>query len=230
MTHKVATSKNDDAIYNYHDARMQLGLFFLNFTDAIKHGDSKRYLRCMKFALMLLYKHKHTKYAYIIMCLFAKIQALLSEKEAYLLVSNRFINYKGGVGKNIPVDLHMEHINLVLKRFVKGAGGNVTKKTLQRMAQSIGVLEEIMAGIYSDCEKEKRTGHHGGNKPENSVSIISDDLMKGNVFEKIPGRGYASFTSFESEIINVDHKNFFDWAKEKINKWKGIYETPIPVN
>ena len=188
---------------------MQLGLFFLNFTDAIKHGDSERYLRCTKFALMVAYKHKHTKYAYIILCLFVKIQALLSEKEAYLLVSNRFINYKGGIGKNIPLDLHMEHLNLVLKRFVKGAGGNVTKKTLQRMAQSIGVLEEIMAGIYSDCEKKKQSGNHGGNNPENPVSIISEDLMKGNVFEKIPGRNYASFTNFENKIINVDHKRFF---------------------
>ena len=52
------------------------------------------------------------------------------------------------------------------------------------MAQSIVVLEEIMTGIYSDCEKIKQTGHHGESNPENLVSIISDDLIKGNVFEK----------------------------------------------
>ena len=209
---------------------MQLGLFLFNFSDAIKHGDSKRYLCCMKFALLFVYKHKHTKYAYLILCFFAKIQAILSKRVAHLLVSNRFINTKGGVGNNIPLDLHMEHLNLVLKRAVKGAGGNITEATLRRCAQSINLLEEIMRGIYLDCDKEKRSGYHGTNEPEKSVKIIVDDLIKGNVFEYNSSRqGYASFSHFDSAMINVDYRKFFFWARDKINTWKGIYETTVPT-
>lgn len=143
------TKKKEDFVYNYHSARLKLGLFFFNFSDAIKHGDTDRFLCSMKFALLLVYKHKHTKYAYVIFNFFVKIFAILSEKEAYLLLSNRFINSKGRIGEHIPLDLHMEHLKLVLKRFIKGAGGNITNSTLQRCAQSIHLLEEIICKEYT---------------------------------------------------------------------------------
>jgi hypothetical protein len=34
--------------------------------------------------------------------------------EALRLLNNRFINYVGGIGNNVPLDLHMEHLNLML--------------------------------------------------------------------------------------------------------------------
>lgn len=84
-----------DCIYNYHNARLQCGLLFLNIIDAIKEGDGCRLIQCYKVVLLFNYKFKHTKYAYILLLLFAKIFALLPEREAELLVHNRFLNKKG---------------------------------------------------------------------------------------------------------------------------------------
>ena len=69
-------------------------------------------------SLLFEFKFKHTKYAYILLLLFAKVYALLSEKEAELLLHNRFLNKKGKKGGNIPLYLHMEHFNLVLKKLL----------------------------------------------------------------------------------------------------------------
>lgn len=68
----------------------------------------------------------HTKYACVLLLFFAQNCALLSEEESFHLVANRFVNVKGKLGGNIPLDLHMEHPNLLLKRLAKGMGGSIT--------------------------------------------------------------------------------------------------------
>ncbi len=88
-----ANTSNDN-IYNYHNARLQCGLLVLNMMDAIKEGHGSRLVRCFKIVLLFEYKFKHTKYAYVLLLFFAKVNALLSKKDAYLLVHNRFIKKK----------------------------------------------------------------------------------------------------------------------------------------
>ena len=75
----MTRSKNKDTIYNYHKSRMQLGLLFMNIKDSIKEGDGNRLLTCYKLVLLLVYRFKHTKYAYAILLLLAHNNALLSE-------------------------------------------------------------------------------------------------------------------------------------------------------
>ena len=104
--------QEQDTIYNYHKSRMQLGLLFMNIEDSIKEGDGNRLLNCYKLVLLLVYRFKHTKYAYAILLLLAQNNGLLSEAESLSLISNRFANYKGTPGGNIPLDLHMEHMNI----------------------------------------------------------------------------------------------------------------------
>ena len=63
--------------------------------DAIKEVDGNRLVRCFKIVLLFEYKFKHTKYAYVLLLFFPKVNALLSEKDAYFLVHNPFISNKG---------------------------------------------------------------------------------------------------------------------------------------
>lgn len=46
--------------------------FFLNLTDATREGDAERLIRCFKFALLVEYQFRHTKYAYLLLHLFAR--------------------------------------------------------------------------------------------------------------------------------------------------------------
>ena len=106
--------------------------------------------------LQLVYRFKHTKYAYVILFLFAQTNSLLSEAESLSLIANRFVNTKGTPGGNIPLDLHMEHLNLILKRLAKSMGSNVTEASLQRSARSILALDLVIEGVAEDCSKTKR--------------------------------------------------------------------------
>ena len=219
------SQSESDRIFNYHNARLQLGLLFMDIVDAIKEGDVFRLVNCYKFVLLFAYKFKHTKYAYALLLFFVLIRAVLSEEESLCLVVNRFINSMGKKGGNIPLDLFMEHLNLLLKRLGKGMGGNMTNSSLQRAAQSVVPLNDVMKGIYDDCSKVKRSGHHGSKNPEEAVEIIVNDLLKGKAFEKLPGRsGYPSFAKFKSNILDLDYRDFFQWSRDKLKEWKGIYE------
>lgn len=218
-------SHDDDSIYNYHNSRLQMGLLLMNIADAIKEGDGLRLVNCYKFVLLFVYQFNHTKYAYVLLLFFTQIYAFLSEEDSFSLIFNRFINSKGKGGGNIPLDLFMEHLNLLLKRLAKGMGANVTNASLQRAAQSIVPLNKAMDAIYNDCNKVKRSGHHGSKDPEEAVSIIVNDLIRGKVFEKSPGRqGYPSFPKFKTNVLDIDYRDFFKWAKERFHEWKGIYE------
>ena len=87
--------------------------------------------------------------------LLAQNNGLLSEAESLSLISNRFANYKGTPRGNIPLDLHMEHMNMLVKRLAKAMGANVTEKSLQRAARSILALNNVTEGIADDCSKKE---------------------------------------------------------------------------
>ena len=219
--------KNVDCINNYHNARLQCGLLVLNIMDAIKEGDANRLVRCYKIVLLFQYKFKHTKYAYLLLLFFAKMYAILSKKEAFLLLHNRFLNKKGKKGGNIPLDLHMEHLNLDLKKLLKVMGGKLTQQAAQRCARSITVLNKIMDTVFEECGKPHHSGYHGNKNSEETVQSIANDLLQGNAFHYIPGReGYKSFKYFKKNILDIDYRDFFAWVNNHLNQWKGIYETP----
>ena len=218
--------QEQDTIYNYHKSRMQLGLLFMNIEDSIKEGDGNRLLNCYKLVLLLVYRFKHTKYAYAILLLLAQNNGLLSEAESLSLISNRFANYKGTPGGNIPLDLHMEHMNMLVKRLAKAMGANVTEKSLQRAARSVLALNKVTEGIADNCSKKKRSGLHSQKNPEEAVKIIAHGLLMGQVFQKKEHRkGYPSFSKFKSNLLDVDYRDFFKWFKEKLAHWKQIYES-----
>lgn len=214
-----------DRIYNYHNARLQCGLLVLNMMDAIQEGDGSRLVRCFKMVLLFNYKFNHTKYAFILLLFFAKIYGLLSERAAYLLVHNRFVNKKGKKGSNIALDLHMEHLNLDVKKLLHAMGGKITQAAAQRCARSMTVVNKIMNGMYDECSKSHRGGYHGIKTSTETVNSITHDLMQGRVFTFTPGReGYPSFHNCKSNILDIDYRDFFAWAKDHLRKWKGIYE------
>ena len=53
------SQSESDRTFNHHNARLQLGLFFMDIVDAIKEGVGFRIVNCYKFVLLFAYKFKH---------------------------------------------------------------------------------------------------------------------------------------------------------------------------
>ena len=84
--------------------------------DVWSEGDGERMIRCWKLLMPHFKTLGHPKYALEAMRLQMQVNATLSPNLAHQVTWNRFINTHGGHGRNIPCDLHNEHVNKMFQR------------------------------------------------------------------------------------------------------------------
>ena len=100
-----------DHIYNYTRQVLVLLLMRLNHNNAISLGDGGRVIHIYKFFYLFFKISKCPKYAFATLELIAQINYLLSPRLSYSLMWNRFVNHKGYLESNHPMDLDVEHDN-----------------------------------------------------------------------------------------------------------------------
>ena len=105
-------------------ARLGFGFLLMDILDAVKEGDGDRVMQIYKVALHFYKTYGNTNYAYSTFLLTLQVNATLSPRIAHSVKWNRFWNTRGGIGRNIPLDLHLEHLNGFLKSFLRGLRPN----------------------------------------------------------------------------------------------------------
>lgn len=207
-------SETDDR-FNYACVRLGLGLLLRNFDDSIKEGDGERILRCWKIALLIYRAYGHTKYALASFLLQASTKATLTARNAHCLVWNRTVNNKGGLGRNIPLDLRLEHINNLTKGMLKHLGVNITENAARRCSKSVARIESLLDEVDNDLNVQKRSGHHKVRKSEADFKTLVNELhVRGKVFHFNPGqdRQYQHFPHFRKNILaDIDHRLLNNW-------------------
>ena len=124
-------SEDIDGVYEYAKEVLSLCLLHTEFQDAIREGDGLRVLRVWKF-LLLVFKASHkVNYSIEAFNLLAQYYILLPPRLGQQLIWSRFINTHGQPGKNIPCDLHLEHLNRALKTAICGLGANVIPRAVE---------------------------------------------------------------------------------------------------
>ena len=220
-TPTVGSSKNGDDRYNYACSRLTMGLLLRNFDDAIKEGDGERIMRCWKFSMLIFTAFNHTKYALASFMLQASIEATLTPRQAHSLVWNRTVNCKGGTGRNISLDLRLEHLNNLLKGLLKNLGANVvSENSALRCSRSIGFFEKLLEEIDNDLNVNRPSGHHKVTKSESDFRAIVAELhVRGSVFKYNPSpeRQYVAFNGIQQNILigKLNYKKLNDWLSQK---------------
>ena len=79
--------------------------------DAVKENDGPRMINHWKHDMFEFYERSHPKYFIFGLHLLANVAGATSERIKHNLIWERTVNVRGGVRKNIPKDLHCEHIN-----------------------------------------------------------------------------------------------------------------------
>lgn len=81
---------------------------------------------------MLLYfrSANHHKYVLEVVHLIANVKALLHPQLVQQMMWSRVVNTRGGAGNNVPLDLHMQHLNRHVKDFIIGLGAKVSEATI----------------------------------------------------------------------------------------------------
>ena len=119
-----------DGVFNYASAVLNDGLLLLEFRDAIHEGDGPRIMRCWKFLLLFFRFAGHTKYAQEALNMQLLLNGSTSPQVANQLCWGRVASTRGGKGHNLPIDLHMEHLNRCVKDYIVGLGANVKEEPI----------------------------------------------------------------------------------------------------
>ena len=126
---------------------LSLGLFYLNFRDAIKEGDGERVLRSWKHMLPIFICTVRKNYAKEALLLLSWYAFSFPPRMAQQLLYSRFVNTRGIPGYNIPADLHNEHLNRICKEAVKALGSNKTVEGITRAGKALGAFSSNFNSI-----------------------------------------------------------------------------------
>lgn len=214
----IPQSEQLDDMFNYQCSLMDHGLLYMNFTDAIAEGDVDRIMRCWKFLLLHFYSDQgSTKYAVEALYLQLQQQALLSPRQAYRQRWNRSVNNRGRCGKNVPLDLDVEHDNNSIKEGIRKLGPNLTIASVSRCARMLPIARRTLDVVAKECNLMRRSGKHFVRTFRNDLSKLVDQLIEENALSETQGRRYKCFKGFpRSPLSNLRMGKLCQW----INKHK----------
>ncbi len=209
-----------DHIYNYTRQVLVLLLLRMNHNNAISLGDGGRVVRTYKFFYLFYKISGCPKYAYATLELLAQINYLLSPRLSYSLTWNRFVNHKGLIDSNHPMDLDVEHDNKSFKTDIHSFREEITDKSISRVSQSIEVSNAILASHDKSACVRKPSGRHTKISNEDDVKILVEEFQQMELYKCIPGRCHKAFPNTKANLLDeLDMSKFQLWVKNSMKKF-----------
>ena len=205
-------SSASDHVYAYATDVLSLGLIYLEYSDAIREGDGERIVRCWRYMMLIFYKTSHINYAIEAVTLLAQYHFIFTDRMQKQLMWSRTINVAGKKGKNIPMDLYIEHLNKEVKTAVSHLGPNVLGKLIQRIGKCIGELSKITHNF--DCINNIPTSssYHSKKSSDNDVKKIVEQLEERAVFTTTSNRQHRVFKTFQQNLFQqIDTEKLHTW-------------------
>lgn len=204
-----------DTVHSYAVDFLTLSLLWYGFRDAIREGDGDRIVRYWKFLIAIFKSENHFNYANEGFNFLAQTM-LLSPRKVSELKWCRTVNTSGTKGKNIPVDLHMEHLNRRLKIMLRNLGSNIMPQTAKRTARILGVVEKICAQFKAETGITQNKDFHSVPSVKKDLSFISKQLIDSKVFKVIDCRQHNGYLNYTPLFETINWKKIIDWVKGKI--------------
>lgn len=209
--------ESGDKKHDYAHILCHYASLALEFTDAWSEGDGPRVLRCWRVFLPHFMAGGRTKYS--LEALRLQIQlAVLPPHLVQHLTWGRFINTRGGLGHNIPCDLHNEHVNRLFKDAIAHMGANFTQEATTRIARSVTFISHVVEHFETQTNVHPNTIAHSAKSDQDDVKKVVKVIMKENLWNVLPGRTHYNFKSMSSnplKRLKLDKLNSWITAKIK---------------
>ena len=205
-------------VYHYTCQVITMGLLYFNFKDAVGEGDGDRVLRVWKYLLLIWMATGHKNYAIEAFVLLSQYHLLLPPNLAEQLKWSRFINIHGVPGRNISCDLHMEHLNRLIKTAMEGLGSNKKKAAAMiRIGKAVGLLGRITKSFDEEAGVSQPSGKHAKKTWQKDFVKIVEELLQQNVFDEHTTKTHKSFMKIKKNIImKVKEKKLKEWMLDKL--------------
>ena len=135
--------------------------------------------------MLPIFKNSASKnYSIEVLYMLHQYHYVLPERQAQELIWNRFVNIHGLPGKNIPADLHQEHLNRMCKIALQGLCANKTEKAITRIGKAQGTLSLVLDKFDEEnCTSLASSGVHKKLTAEKDRDTIIKQLQQAHVFD-----------------------------------------------
>lgn len=223
---KVAESR--DGVHNYALVLCHYGSLVMEFLDSWAEGDGDRAYRCWRLFLPHFLVHNQRKYALEALRLQFQVHAVLSPHLAHHILWDRFINTRGGKGRNIPCDLHNEHMNKLIKHVITNMGGNMTDDALKRSARSVSTLQALCRKFDKCSGVPFGTHSHSTRTDVQDVRKVICTVLDRRLLEVVTGRKHSSFPTISSNPLKTwdttKTKEWIDGKKKQFVRFRGAIQ------
>ena len=194
---------------------IELSVFLMQLIDTCKEGDGVRSNKNKKRLLLYFKSGSLNNYSVEMFTAIAQIEALASDEMAHRLTWGRFINWHGGLGKNIACDMAQEICNRVSKGVVREMGPNKIPKAMTRASKAAAGLQQIVQRMSNTLHLKNVSHVHSHSSSKEDEMLMVSDLRKLKPFNRKPGRCHPTFKLMEvSPTSVVDMKGLFTWLEK----------------
>ena len=205
--------------YTYACETLNLSLLLKEFKDAIREGDGNRVMAVWKYLFLIFKSSGHKKYSIEAFTMLSQYYFTLSPQLAEQLKWSRFINNHGTCGKNISMDLRMEHLNRLCKTAIEGLGANKSEKAIMRVRKTVGVLEGLLNNFDSDNDVATISNAHTASSMVKDLNIVIKELQELQAFKPMSDKVHRSFKSLSTNLIRtLDEKTLKEWMVKNMAK------------
>ena len=153
-----------------------------------------------------------TKYSLEALRLQFQVKAILSPQLAHQVLWDRFVNTRGGLGRNIQNDLYNEHI----VKLVTCMGVNLTEEALQRAARSVSMLSAVCKQFDTESGVPVTTSEHKTRSTVTDIGKVVTAVLTNDLLQTTPGRSHRTFRRMRlNPLWNWDRKKTTDWIEKK---------------
>ena len=95
------------------------------------------------------------------------------------------MNTCGKPGKNIPCDLHIEHLNRRLKGMIQNIHSKHSENAIDRIAKSIGTVDHVCRVLEDENKAQKISGRHTRPAFAKELDLMITELEDQQVFTNL---------------------------------------------
>ena len=132
----------------------------MEFVDGVCEADGERIIRCWKNFLPLFKCSDRSNYSVEAFNLLFEYEYALTPRMKQQMMWERTVNVHVKPGRNVSMDLHMEHINKECKQAIGSLASNIGDKAVNRIGQSIGELMNVSHQFDSVNLRDPSGRHH----------------------------------------------------------------------
>ena len=212
-------AESEDGIWCHGVNVIRTFLVLADMKDAVADGNGEHMSILRKQMLLHFFSNPgFNEYSIEMLINILQCDVLLSEAEAFRCKWAATVNWKGGAGNNIEIDLFQENRNAQMKKLIRSMGANKTEKAITRASKASGGVSKVIESFDGQVGMVKKSSAHSHRSSSDDEKIISKDLRALRPFRKEDGRRYESFSDIScNPIHSFDEDKFREWITKHKN-------------